>query len=454
MFFGDEKDIIIDSDADLQIADDGTVSWDDILDDGDELVSLKNPNNNNAASEQKQEVEIEDLSDDSLVDLGDELEFIDDEDDEVDDEELQKILTDDEDVSPKKRAFDAFGASEAAPEEEPLLQEDEEFDIDAQLANAAVSGAGISSKDNVFNNQKSERGEIKVGINPPRNNMPILIAILVAVLVGSGIYYYTSNFAQDDLAQIQDIQQQAVQEQMNNTTQEDIVNRNAENENIPVVNEEQLSELKAEKEDASDKKEVVPVVQTGRVDPFLPLGKYTTVVVEKKQKPIVIPQKVAQENFGFPKPPTVINNSDIAFIQPRILTSLSNFVVSGVMYDSKNPAAILNYGNSSYFVKIGDKVANFTVKDIQKNHIVLTYGKYSHKVYVREEMEQANNYKDGDGFVSFGSNRVYKDIIDRRNEREDENPGNHFEEGNFDNNNNFNNEGYVSPDEIEINERR
>ena len=86
MFFEDEKDkdIIIDPDANLEISDDGTVSWDDILVDNDEIVSIKDSNKthtqqNNNTDQNDSKTAGADSLDDDLIDLGDDLEFIDDE---------------------------------------------------------------------------------------------------------------------------------------------------------------------------------------------------------------------------------------------------------------------------------------------------------------------------------------------------------------------------------------
>lgn len=439
MFFGDDKDIIIDPDADLQIADDGTVSWDDILDDGDDdLVSLKD-SKADTKDVGANEDSLQTVSDNSLIDdVDDELQFADiEEDDDVDDEELQKILTNDSDEAPKQKAFNAFGASNEAAKAEPSAQED--FDIDAQLANAAGSSAGMGYNANSAG--RSERSEIKVGAQPNKNNMPFLIAVLVAVLVGGGVYYYTSYYSEDDITAQLPAQQQAVQEQMNNTTQEDIANRTeegqAENQNIPVVNEEQLVDLQANKDDTQDKKEVVPVIQTGRVDPFLPLGKYTTVVVQNKPKPIVIPQKVVKEEYTVPKPPIVVPDANVAYIPQDLLNSLNKFSVNGIMYDAKNPAAILNYKKTSYFIKLGDKVDNFRVKDIQKNYVVLSYNdRYSYKVPLTENMETKTDYSSEPGFVSINNNKhTYREVY-KSKDKETNNDGEYF-----------------SSDEVEINER-
>ncbi len=402
MFFEDEKDdIIIDSNADIQISDDGTVSWDDILNDGDDdLISLKNQ----AEPEPVKEISTNELSDDSLVGLEDELQYVDDDIDDVDDEQLQKILNDEtsasEEVSPKQKAFDTFGSADDVEVDDKSNYQEEEFDIDAQLANAAAS----SSAGQKVLKDRTPRGEIKIGANVKKSNTPLLLAILAVVLVVFGVYTFNGNskISHGDLTSNE--QTNTVQENLNNTTQEDIASRSEED--IPVVNEEQIDDIKPILEDNSNEKELVSVVQTGRQDPFLPLSKYTAVVADKKQTPIAIPKKTAIENPYFEKPPVVIKDKNIAYVKSREIGKISSFRVTGVMYDLKNPAAIVNFDNVDYFVKIGDMIDQFVVKDIKRNYVVLAHRQYTLRANIAEEIDTSMN-KEIVGIVKSGTKRTY-----------------------------------------------
>ena len=457
MFFEDEKDkdIIIDPDANLEISDDGTVSWDDILVDNDEIVSIKDSNkthtqqNNNAVQNDSKTAGADSLGDD-LIDLGDDLEFIDDETDntdDVDDEELRKILTADSSTqAPKQKAFDAFGGNSGQNQTEiqnndSLIQED--FDIDSNLANAAEA-AGIANN-NLRN--KAPRSEIKIAKNSQKSSLPLLIAILVAVIAGGGVYYYTSSYS-DEKEMLADLtaQNQAVQETLNNTTQEEIANsaQDEQNNAIPVVNEEQANTLQAQKE--QQQKETVPVMQTGRSDPFMPLEKYTTFVIEKpKPKAIAVqkPKKTKNiDDFGFPTPPKKVTYAGTAYFNTNDLEKLDTFLVSGILYDTKEPAAIINYDNASYFVKEGDIFKNFVVKKIQRDDVILANGQYIFRAKVAEAINSKNKNITPVGLISNGEKRVYSnnvigDLSTDKNK-----------------NKNKNDDNYVSSEDIEINERQ
>ena len=80
MFFEDEKEIIREG-ADIHIDEDGTVTWEDVLNTDNDIPTM------------------EDSKVDSVVDLGDELELV--EAEEVDDAELTQILTQQSEVAPK-----------------------------------------------------------------------------------------------------------------------------------------------------------------------------------------------------------------------------------------------------------------------------------------------------------------------------------------------------------------
>ena len=462
MFFEDEKDkdIIIDPDANLEISDDGTVSWDDILVDNDEIVSIKDSNKEqsqqNNDTVQKQPVENANLTDDDLINLGDDLEFVDDESDDsddVDDEELRKILTSDSSTqAPKQKAFDAFGGGPQQNQTEGLSDDSliqEDFDIDSNLANAAQA-AGIANK-NI--RSKAPRSEIKIANNSQKNSLPLLIAILVAVIVGGGIYYYTSSYSEKEMLADLTAQNQTVQENLNNTTQEDIENRTQDEQNnaIPVVNEEQADTLQAQKDE--QQKETVPVIQTGRSDPFVPLEKYTTFVVEKPKPTVVAPKTKNTNdnlnNFGFPTPPRSLNKRNNAVINGNDLNKLDTFLVSGILYDTKNPAAIINFDNASYFIKEGDIFRDFTVEKIQRDNVILSHGRYTFNVKVADDINSKNKNITPKGIVSIGNKRVYytdtdgdKAFTDKKDNNDKNNNGQNIDDN------------YVSSDDIEINERQ
>ena len=74
MFFEDEKDIIKEG-TDIRIDEDGTVTWEDVLNNEEDIAGMPN-------------IEHEGKT----VDLGDELELVDDTEKEVNDQELLELV--------------------------------------------------------------------------------------------------------------------------------------------------------------------------------------------------------------------------------------------------------------------------------------------------------------------------------------------------------------------------
>lgn len=366
MFFEEEKDII-GNEPDIHISDDGVVSWDDVLQESqDDLVDIKNTQNSTGGSD-----DIQNIND---INLGDGLEIIqDDDDDDVSDDELARILNEDDDQiqSPKQKAFDAFGQGDD--------YSDEIADIDSQLKNAGILDDDVSDEPEEVNQETQQQKEPEVNIprkqqvkNTQSSSTGLLLALLFAILVAGGVYYAINftknkNLAQDEL--IVPNQQEA----MNNMTQEDILKR--QQDNIPVVNED---EVDAVKPDEQEKKEVINIVQTGRTNPFMPLQKYVAVEV---------PQKVLQyDKTGIPAPPSEYG------IQDEDASELMNISVSGIMYDDKKPSAIITYDGNDYFVQEGDMLDKYRIADIQRSTVAIALGKNIYTATIGEE------FKIGDGF--------------------------------------------------------
>ena len=426
--FEDEKDIIIDSDADIQISDDGTVSWDDILDDddSDEIVSVKEQVAQPSGVENPDIVTDDDL-DDSLVDLGDELEFVEDEDD-VDDEELNKILSSD------NNADSLQGQAEAVTQEN-FVQE--EFDLDEKLATAAGTSTQSVAQEKVLKD-RTPRSEIKIGNNAQKSNVPFLIGLLVVLVIG-GFFYYDSYLADESIlesfASQPEPKRPPVQQQMDQVTKEDIAQRVKPQEEIPVVNEEEVSEVKPEVQLPKDKKETVAVVQTGRGDPFLPLSKYTTLKVEKPKTTYVAPKKVDENIYLYgdvpiEKPVAKLRpvNTDLSFDTVR---NIDKYQVTGIVINKDFKSAVISVGKSSYFVKIGDVIDGLLVEDINKDYVLLVNGEQKYEAY--KKIVRTSKRSLGD--INFGtSNRVYSNAVGRAFARvqDDEN---------------------ASDEEVEVNER-
>lgn len=89
------------------------------------------------------------------------------------------------------------------------------------------------------------------------------------------------------------------------------------------------------------------------------------------------------------KPPVIQKHSDLystiggtefEIIEPPTtsvsdenLTRLLQTQISGILYDDESPSAIVNLNGVDQFVKIGDTVSGYTIEDITKDKVQITY---------------------------------------------------------------------------------
>lgn len=113
----------------------------------------------------------------------------------------------------------------------------------------------------------------------------------------------------------------------------------------------------------NDKMVLVTVEDTGRVDPFLP---YNEAKKEEENKNTLDLEKAKLE-FDLVDPPKAAASSPEA---DKILTTK----VSGIIYDSESPSAILNIEGSDYLVRSGDVVNGYKVLSIQPTVVTVQLG--------------------------------------------------------------------------------
>ena len=358
MFFeDDEKDIIGNGPEPL---DDDAVSWDSILEtDEDGLVSIKNDSPSptrvptEVFSNNNDIPDLDSLTTDDEIDL---ITPVEDDSDDVDEEELKRILNSDD----------------TAPSEYEYAGE-EDFNIDEQLNNVDVTEAPI--EDDIL----PRKEEVK----KQQGTSPVLLALLFGVIVAAAIYFFF-NFVQNkdddiDLEKPSSNQEQDVDEE---ETSEEAQNQDND---IPVINEDEASELKPD-EKQEEKKQVINIVPTGRTNPFMPLQKYIYVEPPKPAppKPVTVVKTINNldyDSITIPKPPKAYGEIS------EMTTKLMSIAVSGIMYDTQKPSAIINYDNDDYFVQIGDKLNNFRVVDIGPNYVKIAFGKNIYKANVGEEFK-------------------------------------------------------------------
>lgn len=112
-----------------------------------------------------------------------------------------------------------------------------------------------------------------------------------------------------------------------------------------------------EKSVLTSKKAVVDVDEKISINPFLPI---TEIQAAKAKKYI----KVDPNNI---LPPTSVGYNSTASI-------LLKTSVSGIMYDSYNPSAIIKINNTDYLVRKGDEINGYKVLNIQPKTVTLQLG--------------------------------------------------------------------------------
>lgn len=141
-----------------------------------------------------------------------------------------------------------------------------------------------------------------------------------------------------------------------------------------VAKEQAKKELEKKNKLMQDKSKqvVIPVTNGGRVNPFMP---YNSTLANVKPP-----------EFDLIPPPLDVPQVD-PFVDNMVSTK-----ISGIMYDSQRPSAIINCGGSDHLVHKGDKVQGYQVIDITKDRVVLKYGSNIFRATVGQAL-------DGNGVV-------------------------------------------------------
>lgn len=113
----------------------------------------------------------------------------------------------------------------------------------------------------------------------------------------------------------------------------------------------------SKKEVLTTKKAVVDIEDKVAVNPFLP--------TDEMQKKVV--KKVVKQDPNFILPPEVTDIDNEA----RLLLKTS---VSGIMYDTYSPSAIIKINNVDYLVKKSDTIMGYKVLDITPKYVAIKLG--------------------------------------------------------------------------------
>lgn len=121
------------------------------------------------------------------------------------------------------------------------------------------------------------------------------------------------------------------------------------------------SDLKQNKSPEGDTV-LVSIGGGGRENPFMPAREKKPALPALSSAP-----KLSYGNVPFEviEPPSLLNTYDEKAEQ------LMETTISGIMYDNKNPSAIININGTDQLVRKGDKLLGFTILDITKDKVVI-----------------------------------------------------------------------------------
>jgi len=410
MYFEDEKEDIIDENANLHVAEDGTVSWEDILnDDSNDLQFIDDPEDNASAGGQAASTGADNSVEFIQNDMDDSaVEYVDDAAPDIQNSDTQNVQAQ-ESVPDNSSSY--------TPSDETFS---DDFDIDKQLEQISMDGS-------------SDKDEFKMPSKEKKktNTSTLILAALVALCVMGGAYYYFA-IMQNGAGEIPPAPQQTETVSQNDSnqnveeqnTQE---NQNQETANIPVVNDDEVDTLKPEVKPKEEKKEVIDIRPTGRLNPFLPLQKYA--------KSDLTETFVQYDKVGIPAPPSEMGKKNEETL--KMLT----IAVSGIMYDETKPSAIITLDNNDYFVQKGDKLDDYRVVDIGRNFVTVALGKNLYKANVGEEFKITSKFYGSAQYIpqGQGGGRQYYSVSENGEEKYKQ-----------DRNKNKGGNRYVSEDEVII----
>lgn len=374
MFFEDEKEIFDDienlDDIDLDLedaADDESISWDELLKDSSADLGIVSVASDKGASSNEKSVKTKSKENVSKTKKNTQKEEI--QDIGVDDVEDEAVNT------PKKDAFEVFGGKD---NDENIAEVDNVMDDESQSILNELDSMEVTEGLN-------EDEDLNIGIKPEEKstNIPVIAgAIFATVLVLGSLLFMFMGPKKTDVNVVQNnvTQEQAQQNQTENSQSE----TGADEQQIPVVDDNSAKDLKA------DKKVVVSVESAGRVNPFLP-----TFDDFNNNYYAGIPSQILM-------PPDKYGNEPDA-------QELLRVSVSGILFDNIKPSAIITINGIDYFVQKGDMVDDYLVMDINRQFVIIKKGTNVYKAGVGERFSQ-NPEISGAAVYGAGGIRRYKSV--------------------------------------------
>ncbi len=96
-------------------------------------------------------------------------------------------------------------------------------------------------------------------------------------------------------------------------------------------------------------------------------------------------------------PYEVVNNTQFEIIEPPVasvpdenLTRLLQTQISGILYDSESPSAIVNLNGMDQFVKVGDVISGYKIVSITRDKVQISYKNNSYVASVGELFTKGN----------------------------------------------------------------
>lgn len=131
---------------------------------------------------------------------------------------------------------------------------------------------------------------------------------------------------------------------------------------------------------------IVPVGNSGRSNPFMPFSGASSAIKHLSASAIpTLPKNsvyVNDTNFDVVAPPSAMKPDVQA-------TKLMQTTISGIMYDSRSPSAIIKVNGQDQLVRRNDRVAGYTVLDITRDKVVVKSGANVYKASVGQSISTA-----------------------------------------------------------------
>ena len=121
----------------------------------------------------------------------------------------------------------------------------------------------------------------------------------------------------------------------------------------------------------SNQSVIIPVSAGGRMDPFMPYMQKEALAKQPK--------------FELIAPPTTIPEAD------PVVDELVQTKISGIMFDSARPSAIVNFGGEDQLVHKGDVVKGYNIVNITKNSVVIKYKNNIYQATVGQTLDDGVN---------------------------------------------------------------